>query len=168
MPLSIHEPEYRARLEVREKPYYVRLTDGLHLGYRKGKLLSRWVLRERRNGRYRTRTISGVEPDDTLVADGLRILSFQQVLGRVMADTNSKVRCSFCGRGSADVEKLIAGPGVFICDKCIALSQLYVEHSREGQKLLIEDGEPVMKRGKPVFVPLTDEEQRLQQELRQS
>lgn len=29
--------------------------------------------------------------------------------------------CSFCGRGEDDVEKLISGPGVFICDKCVNL-----------------------------------------------
>jgi ribosomal protein L37AE/L43A len=27
--------------------------------------------------------------------------------------------CSFCGRTSGEVEKLIAGPAVYICDKCI-------------------------------------------------
>ena len=29
--------------------------------------------------------------------------------------------CSFCGRPEADVEKLIAGPHVYICDRCIVL-----------------------------------------------
>lgn len=28
-------------------------------------------------------------------------------------------RCSFCGKPQTDVKKLIAGPGVFICDECI-------------------------------------------------
>src|SRR5581483_5696094 len=27
--------------------------------------------------------------------------------------------CSFCGRSQAEVEKLVAGPGVYICDGCI-------------------------------------------------
>jgi hypothetical protein len=30
-------------------------------------------------------------------------------------------RCSFCARGKDQVEKLIAGPGVYICDACTAL-----------------------------------------------
>ncbi len=30
-------------------------------------------------------------------------------------------RCSFCGKSQADVKKLIAGPGVFICDECVEL-----------------------------------------------
>jgi ATP-dependent protease Clp ATPase subunit len=29
--------------------------------------------------------------------------------------------CSFCGESQLDVQKLIAGPSVFICDECIAL-----------------------------------------------
>ena len=33
----------------------------------------------------------------------------------------SELRCSFCNKHQNDVRKLIAGPGVYICDKCIAL-----------------------------------------------
>jgi hypothetical protein len=33
----------------------------------------------------------------------------------------SKIRCSFCGKSRDAVEKLISGPGVYICDECIAL-----------------------------------------------
>jgi hypothetical protein len=29
--------------------------------------------------------------------------------------------CSFCGKSQHDVKKLIAGPGVYICDECVAL-----------------------------------------------
>lgn len=32
-----------------------------------------------------------------------------------------QVRCSFCGKPSSDVEKVIAGPGVYICNECIGL-----------------------------------------------
>lgn len=38
-------------------------------------------------------------------------------------DRRRYVRCSFCGKGQDQVRKLIAGPGVFICDQCIALCQ---------------------------------------------
>ena len=41
-----------------------------------------------------------------------------------MARENEKernVRCSFCGKTQEQVEKLIAGPGVYICDECIEL-----------------------------------------------
>jgi ATP-dependent Clp protease ATP-binding subunit ClpX len=32
-----------------------------------------------------------------------------------------KRQCSFCGKREDQVQKLIAGPGVFICDQCVAL-----------------------------------------------
>ncbi|MCI5502003.1 MAG: ATP-dependent Clp protease ATP-binding subunit ClpX [Lachnospiraceae bacterium] len=34
---------------------------------------------------------------------------------------DSKLKCSFCGKTQAQVRKLIAGPGVYICDQCIEL-----------------------------------------------
>lgn len=37
-------------------------------------------------------------------------------------DSNIKVaRCSFCGKSESMVQRLIEGPGVFICDECISL-----------------------------------------------
>jgi len=33
--------------------------------------------------------------------------------------TDKSLNCSFCGKSRDDVEKLIAGPGVYICDECI-------------------------------------------------
>ncbi len=32
-----------------------------------------------------------------------------------------KERCTFCGKGIKQVQKLIAAPGVFICDECVLL-----------------------------------------------
>ncbi|WNV88373.1 ClpX C4-type zinc finger protein [Umezawaea sp. Da 62-37] len=29
-------------------------------------------------------------------------------------------RCSFCGKAAAEVRKMIAGPGLYICDECVA------------------------------------------------
>lgn len=34
---------------------------------------------------------------------------------------NNEFICSFCGKGQGEVKKLIAGPGVFICDECVDL-----------------------------------------------
>jgi ATP-dependent Clp protease ATP-binding subunit ClpX len=31
------------------------------------------------------------------------------------------LRCSFCGKTQDEIERLIAGPGVFICDECVDL-----------------------------------------------
>ncbi|MCX6977601.1 MAG: ATP-dependent Clp protease ATP-binding subunit ClpX, partial [Verrucomicrobia bacterium] len=36
-----------------------------------------------------------------------------------MAKANNLTMCSFCGKSHAEVRKLIAGPGVYICDSCI-------------------------------------------------
>jgi ATP-dependent Clp protease ATP-binding subunit ClpX len=33
------------------------------------------------------------------------------------------LHCTFCGKSQHDVKKLIAGPGVFICDACVTLCQ---------------------------------------------
>jgi ATP-dependent Clp protease ATP-binding subunit ClpX len=32
-----------------------------------------------------------------------------------------QVRCSFCAKPSSEVEKVIAGPGVYICSECVGL-----------------------------------------------
>ena len=36
-------------------------------------------------------------------------------------------RCSFCGKGQEQVRKIVAGPGVYICDQCIDLCQEVLE-----------------------------------------
>lgn len=42
---------------------------------------------------------------------------------RVMSQPQARPlsRCSFCGKFQDQVKKLIAGPGVFICDECVTL-----------------------------------------------
>ena len=37
---------------------------------------------------------------------------------RTVSDTGF---CSFCGKPDHDVAKIIAGPGIYICDECVAL-----------------------------------------------
>ena len=34
---------------------------------------------------------------------------------------DSRLKCSFCGKTQDQVKKLIAGPGVYICDECVDL-----------------------------------------------
>lgn len=36
-------------------------------------------------------------------------------------DDKKQLKCSFCGKGQEQVKRLIAGPGVYICDECIDL-----------------------------------------------
>ena len=54
-----------------------------------------------------------------------------------MARSNNITLCSFCGKTAAEVRKLIAGPGVYICDNCITLckSVLDKELSAESRKM---------------------------------
>jgi ATP-dependent Clp protease ATP-binding subunit ClpX len=37
------------------------------------------------------------------------------------AATAVQARCSFCAKPSTEVQKMIAGPGVYICNKCVGL-----------------------------------------------
>ncbi|MEC3982541.1 ClpX C4-type zinc finger protein [Amycolatopsis sp. H20-H5] len=39
--------------------------------------------------------------------------------------------CSFCRKPNAEVEKLVAGPGVFICDGCVALASQVIAGAPE-------------------------------------
>ena len=47
-----------------------------------------------------------------------------------MNDRNDEPRCSFCGRPQSEVQKLIAGPGVYICDECVAVAQHIMEEEK--------------------------------------
>ena len=44
-----------------------------------------------------------------------------------MAKNDKNVRCSFCGKSQNGVEKIIAGPGVFICSECIKVCNNIIE-----------------------------------------
>ncbi|MEO1782164.1 ATP-dependent Clp protease ATP-binding subunit ClpX [Enterococcus diestrammenae] len=52
-------------------------------------------------------------------------------------NSNEAVRCSFCGKTQEEVRKIVAGPGVYICNECIDLckeiidEQLYEDSVRE-------------------------------------
>ena len=41
---------------------------------------------------------------------------------------NEVLICSFCGKNQREVKKLIAGPGVNICDECVSLCASVVEN----------------------------------------
>lgn len=41
------------------------------------------------------------------------------------------LKCSFCGKGQKEVKKLIAGPGVYICDECIDLCNDIIDEEKE-------------------------------------
>jgi len=58
-----------------------------------------------------------------------------------MARPNNLTMCSFCGKSQSEVRKLIAGPGVYICDSCISICKGILE------KELKDDN----KKSKPSF-----------------
>lgn len=53
-----------------------------------------------------------------------------------MARSSNLTMCSFCGKSHAEVKKLIAGPGVYICDACIVVCKDILD------KELEEEGQP--------------------------
>jgi len=59
-------------------------------------------------------------------------------------DRRRHTRCSFCGKGQEQVRKLVAGPGVYICDQCIDLCQEVLEEDNRSTS---------QKRGKPGTIP---------------
>lgn len=48
------------------------------------------------------------------------------------SDSKNQVCCSFCGKPQSEAKKLIAGPGVYICDECISLCHEVIKHELEG------------------------------------
>ena len=44
-----------------------------------------------------------------------------------MSESSDLLKCSFCGKSQKQVKKLIAGPGVYICDECIDLCNEIIE-----------------------------------------
>ena len=56
-------------------------------------------------------------------------------MSKVGGDSKNTLYCSFCGKSQHDVRKLIAGPGVSICDECVDLCTDIVEDPEHDEKL---------------------------------
>ncbi|HYO33378.1 MAG TPA: ATP-dependent Clp protease ATP-binding subunit ClpX [Nocardioidaceae bacterium] len=57
-----------------------------------------------------------------------------------IGDGGDLLKCSFCGKSQKQVKKLIAGPGVYICDECIDLcNEIIEEELSEGSDLGLEE-----------------------------
>ncbi|WP_026485982.1 ATP-dependent Clp protease ATP-binding subunit ClpX [Caldanaerobius polysaccharolyticus] len=48
-------------------------------------------------------------------------------------DNSKQLKCSFCGKTQDQVRRLVAGPGVYICDECIELCQEIIEEEFEDE-----------------------------------
>lgn len=44
-----------------------------------------------------------------------------------MAKSSRMTLCSFCGKSQAEVKKIIAGPGVYICDSCVSVCKTIID-----------------------------------------
>ncbi len=81
---KLDSPTARARLEARGRPYYRALSEGLHLGYRKGQADGKWVARiYTGKGAYAVETVALA--DDRMSADGSAVLDFHQAQDRARA-----------------------------------------------------------------------------------
>jgi ATP-dependent Clp protease ATP-binding subunit ClpX len=57
-----------------------------------------------------------------------------------IGDGGDLLKCSFCGKSQKQVKKLIAGPGVYICDECIDLcNEIIEEELNEGSDVELAD-----------------------------
>jgi ATP-dependent Clp protease ATP-binding subunit ClpX len=59
-----------------------------------------------------------------------------------MAKRSSDTICSFCGKSHTVVAKLVAGPGVYICDSCINVCKEIID--REISNVELEAGKQIM------------------------
>jgi ATP-dependent Clp protease ATP-binding subunit ClpX len=66
---------------------------------------------------------------------------------------NEQLKCSFCGKSQRQVKKLIAGPGVYICDECIDLcNEIIEEELTEEVEFKLED----LPKPKEIYQVLND------------
>ena len=54
-------------------------------------------------------------------------------------DEKGQVRCSFCGKSQDEVHRVIAGPGVYICNECVELCQEIIDEYTGGAQLDLTD-----------------------------
>ncbi len=55
-------------------------------------------------------------------------------------DDKGQLKCSFCGKLQEQVKKLVAGPGVYICDECIELcNEIIEEELNEDMEVELQD-----------------------------
>jgi ATP-dependent Clp protease ATP-binding subunit ClpX len=74
----------------------------------------------------------------------------------VSGDSAEVCACSFCGRAQGEVNNLIAGPDVYICDKCIELCNGMVKEQSEGEDEVVEASSPAALKPKEIHAHLDD------------
>ena len=66
-------------------------------------------------------------------------------------DKDKTIRCSFCGKTQEEVERIIAGPGVYICDECIKVCTNIIDND------LYEDSEITYEKESSTDLPKPEE-----------
>src|SRR3954470_19631361 len=67
-----------------------------------------------------------------------------------MAKSSRMTLCSFCGKSQAEVRKIIAGPGVYICDSCVNVCKTIID--REVKAPAAEGAKPAFRLVKPAEI----------------
>jgi ribosomal protein L37AE/L43A len=57
--------------------------------------------------------------DEAMPAVAFTRIFAERITGRWVRGAHSEPICSFCDKTQRQVKTLIAGPGVYICDKCV-------------------------------------------------
>ncbi len=60
-------------------------------------------------------------------------------------DNNKQYRCSFCGKNQDQVKRIIAGPGVYICDECVELCGEIIKEEMDDSEEILEGNLPKPK-----------------------
>ena len=66
-----------------------------------------------------------------------------------MAKSSRLTLCSFCGKSQAEVKKIIAGPGVYICDSCVNVCKTIIDRE---VKAAAPEAKPAVKLVKPAEI----------------
>ena len=66
-------------------------------------------------------------------------------------ESNKLLHCSFCGKNQNEVNKLIAGPSVFICDECVDLCNEIIRDELEEKSLKSRESLPKPKEIKTIL-----------------
>ncbi|MDB2429878.1 ATP-dependent Clp protease ATP-binding subunit ClpX [Akkermansiaceae bacterium] len=75
-----------------------------------------------------------------------------------MARASNLTMCSFCGKSHSEVKKLIAGPGVYICNECIDVCSTILRKELAGGDgdSSLDDANPILEEGIPTPAELCE------------
>ncbi|HLP09300.1 MAG TPA: ATP-dependent Clp protease ATP-binding subunit ClpX [Opitutaceae bacterium] len=69
-----------------------------------------------------------------------------------MAKSSRMTLCSFCGKSQSEVRKIIAGPGVYICDSCVNVCKTIIDRELKAPVAEPASGRPTFRLVKPAEI----------------